>query len=261
MQTGRAVISLSNTTAVNGDRIEGREGFAEFVTGEWVGDLTHLTPNRGYRVVSNNAGVLNYYGIAGNPDARQGVTHTMAVDEPLFGIKEQATDTGWKIDEHAYPETMYMTGIIAGNKLDSDEAHVIGAFVGDECRGVAVPQKIDGEYRYFMVVYGRPTDEVVEFRIIDNQTGQQHTVASTTTFVSGKNHGSYARPYTWDIDAEESVSELSSAMKVYPNPMRETTTIVYEISETSPVIVTITDLNGREVKRLAEGVQQAGNIN
>jgi hypothetical protein len=44
----------------------------------------------------------------------------------------------------------------------------------------------------------------------------------------------------------------------YPNPANPTTTIIYELAASVPVRLSIFDLLGRQVRRLAEGVQSAG---
>ena len=53
---------------------------------------------------------------------------------------------------------------------------------------------------------------------------------------------------------EESVpSEASLALKSYPNPFNNTTTILFTLSEASHIRLTVYDALGRQVERVADG--------
>ena len=49
-----------------------------------------------------------------------------------------------------------------------------------------------------------------------------------------------------------------SLMDAYPNPFNPVTTIRFAVAESSPVKLIVYDILGREIKRLAEGVREAG---
>jgi len=63
------------------------------------------------------------------------------------------------------------------------------------------------------------------------------------------------------IDYDFEIDNLASDFYLhanYPNPFNSQTAIVYRLSESAPVKLIIYDLLGREIKRLADGIQRAG---
>lgn len=259
--TGRAVISLSNTTATNGDQVQGQEGFAEFLDGEWIGSLTHLSPGQGYRITSTQTGTLNYFGIAGYSPKAAPAAKVPLLESPLFEIREHAAQKGWKVNANSYPETMYITGVMEDNALDSEQEHIIAAFAGEQCRGVAVPQRIDGRLYYFMTVYGHNTGEELSFKLIDGQSGKQYLLDNMLGFAPGQSEGAYKTPYAWKIGREMEELQASGDYRLYqayPNPFSEFTTIGYELPEASEVEITVSDMTGRRIKTLVKTRQEEG---
>jgi hypothetical protein len=53
-------------------------------------------------------------------------------------------------------------------------------------------------------------------------------------------------------------NELKSSITIFPNPATEFVTVEYELSKTSSVVVTITDINGKIISQEARGNQMAG---
>jgi hypothetical protein len=57
---------------------------------------------------------------------------------------------------------------------------------------------------------------------------------------------------------EEALPEGYALRQNYPNPFNASTTILYELGDSSPVTLTVYDLLGRKVATLVDGVQAAG---
>lgn len=53
-------------------------------------------------------------------------------------------------------------------------------------------------------------------------------------------------------------NELNASISIFPNPATEFITVEYELTKTSPVVVTITDINGKIISQEARGNQMAG---
>lgn len=113
---------LSNLDVEEGDMVVGLEGFAQVDNeGQWIGSLETLVPGKGYMLYSNSDKTFRF---AVNP----------VVEDPS-GEVPGAVETPWAVDIHRYPSVMPMTAVIT----DADASdYVVGAFVGDECRGVGV---------------------------------------------------------------------------------------------------------------------------
>ena len=57
-------------------------------------------------------------------------------------------------------------------------------------------------------------------------------------------------------DDEVVVDERTQEMRGYPNPFSQSTTIEYTLTEATEVVLTVTDVTGREIKKLVNGASQ-----
>ena len=92
----------------------------------------------------------------------------------------------WQYDVYRYPDNMTIVAQVA----DVEEQVTVGAFCGDECRGIGrwVNDKL------FIGVQGSASsDEVISFRCYDSTTDNIVPVAETILF-DGDSHGSLAAP-------------------------------------------------------------------
>lgn len=252
-----AMLSLRNTTLQNGDQILGMDGFAEYLNGSWIGSLTHLYPNQGYKLNLAVNGELNYTGLANGNVARWSDLGEYAispdVEAPIMKIVDEAKRLGWGSQYAMYSSTMYVTGIVDMIYGENMESKIIGAFVDDESRGVGIPQMINGQWYLFMVINGENRGEEIKFRLIDQSTHEQVLLENKMSFQAGSSLGTYDHPYEWLIPENNQYS-LSN----YPNPFNESTTIEYALPETEYVELVIRDMNGRVVNTLFKGTQIEG---
>lgn len=85
------------------------------------------------------------------------------------------TDSPFAFDCHRYADVMTIVATASG--LDDASHCTIGAFVGDECRGIGT--YADG--RFFIGVNGEPRD-IVTFRAYDSAADEWYNIAETLTF-------------------------------------------------------------------------------
>jgi hypothetical protein len=103
----------------------------------------------------------------------------------------QTDSIPWQYDAYAYPD---VTAVIArlepGGLLPVVADCVVGAFCGDECRGVG--RMVDG--LLFISVYAS-ADEVslINFRAFDTMTAQE-IVLDEHMMADGQLHGTYSQP-------------------------------------------------------------------
>ncbi len=246
-----ALRSLTSTTISEGDRIERRGLSAEYTVADgWTGSLTHLTPGLGYFYTATNDGILNYSGIASsNPasTARQANSN----GEVEISYLDKAGRLGWEMNPNAYARFMYMTAVLNAEQLDTSREYTIAAFIGDEVRGVAKPQLIDGQYHYFMGIGANESAEVI-FKLfdgekvvtLDNEEAFDHTV------LLGAMKAPYVLSYTPNSETEEVVLNgvlgLSLGQNI-PNPMTDATQISYSIPEDGHVDISLYNVLGQKV--------------
>ncbi|WP_459212811.1 LamG-like jellyroll fold domain-containing protein [Aquimarina rhabdastrellae] len=242
--------TMTTTTISEGDRIERRGLSAEYTEDDgWVGNLTHLTPGLGYLYTATNDGILNYSGVASNSAsaARQANSN----GEVEISYLDKAHILGWEMNPNAYARFMYMTAVVDAAQLDASREYTIAAFIGDEVRGVAKPQLIDGQYHYFMGIGANESAEVI-FKLfdgekvvtLDNEEAFDHTV------LLGAMKAPYVLSYTPDNEAEEVVLNgvlgLSLGQNI-PNPMTDATQISYSIPEDGHVDISLYNVLGQKL--------------
>ncbi|MFA8299121.1 MAG: LamG-like jellyroll fold domain-containing protein [Hyphomicrobiales bacterium] len=269
MMTSEALKSVSSKTAENGDVVSGREGFAEFVDGSWVGSLTHLVPGLGYRLQVAQNGVLNYFGIskadreaAGGGNVKSsGVVDYIArdVEKPLTSVKTEAYNMGFDLKPEAYSHFMHIEGVVEGDPFISEHPQLVLAYINGVPAGVATPQKIDNKWFYYMSVYSNSPKEV-EFRLIDRQTSRAYQIDGDLDFVDGHVEGSNSHPYEFKL-GEQLAPENGYDTELYqntPNPYHDITIIGYDVNVDGPVKVILNDMLGQSYGYIVDEVQSAG---
>lgn len=142
-------------------------GFATYSQGTWTGDLKVLNPGTGYlyKSGSNKAFVYNVLSTVANPKA-------------LYAARLEVETAPWTVNCHQYPDMMPMVATIVDSKGNvMTDAYFVGAFSGEECRGVG--RYADG--MLYLSVYGQG-NETLSFTLYDATTMESEEMTSTVTF-------------------------------------------------------------------------------
>ena len=160
--------ALSDYSPTEGDAIIGLDAFATYEDGKWEGTLTSLSPGQAYMVKCGTAQSFHWNSLS-TPTSR-----TRRYKAP---VAEFAPNSPWTSDIHAYPN---VSGIIATIEINGtpvmNDNYTLGAFCGDECRGVA--QHLNG--LFYMNIHGED-GETITFNFIDEE-GQIHQANQTLSF-------------------------------------------------------------------------------
>ena len=114
-----------------------------------------------------------------------------------MGKRNWLIDSPWGFDSHAYSSAMPVTGeVFSDGTKASDGDYVVGAFVGDECRGIG--QWKNG--RVMMNVYGE-NSEAVHFIAYDVVEERYYEIVEEVNFTPD-NQGSWYFPMTMTISSE-----------------------------------------------------------
>ena len=188
--------ALENLQASEGDRLLWQDGFAEYDGMVWQGDFT-MQPGMGYMYYSKKDVVLAY----------SLATETTAGSRR--SEQDMQEELPWEYDAHACPDVMTMVAVMAETEqVAAAQSVVIGAFVGEECRGVGrwVGDKL------FITVHGTlDKDEVVGFRAFDVQSGELLPIKEVFNF-DGQCLGSLSTPVVLHIsNAATSIEQLKRA--------------------------------------------------
>lgn len=174
-------IFINTTDLSEGDRIVSKNGgFAEYNGTEWEGDLQIMQPGEGYLYYTSNAGrsvSLNgeFQWNAKDDDAVDPANPDDSNNDDSQGAKRMTTSvmqSPWNYDASMWRDNMSI--VAAGNGL---EGCIVGAFVGDECRGQG--RLVNGNF--FITVHGQG-GETVGFRLFNTSNGDIYPIAETLPF-------------------------------------------------------------------------------
>ena len=110
-----------------------------------------------------------------------------------------AQDSGWSVNEpdYQYDMTAYIELSLGGAVVDDYSNYEVGAFVGNECRGVAkVDSKNGYTWLYLRIWSNEASGESIELKTYDKTTGKTYRVLETIDFVSQSMVGQPSSPMT-----------------------------------------------------------------
>ena len=110
-----------------------------------------------------------------------------------------AQDSGWSVNEpdYQYDMTAYIELSLGGAVVDDYSNYEVGAFVGNECRGVAkVDSKNGYTWLYLRIWSNEASGETIELKTYDKTTGKTYRVLETIDFVSQSMVGQTSSPMT-----------------------------------------------------------------
>jgi len=196
--------ALSKLEAEEGDMLIGQDGLATYSEGQWQGTLMEMNPGQGYMYRSAS-------------DKNLFLNATAQSSSRRMNAKSQVQNTelpeAWTVDKRKYPNVMGVIGQLwNGNTQEDATEWQLGAFCGDECRGIS--QAVNG--MLMMNVYGMGGEQI-SFRVLNQQTGEQLNVSNLEDF-RPEVLGTMAQPYELHIGAPtgmKTVAMPSQATSVY----------------------------------------------
>ena len=147
----------------------------------------------------------------GNYDATIGLQGNNGIQEPMrIVMKVRGEKPQWTVDPTLYEHQMnYIGQVRIGGILIENSESMVAAFIGDECRGVASPERVRGAAYVTMTVYGNGDTDAgkpISFRIWDASAGIAYTdvrinafngAAIENTFQLNAVRGSFDQPVIW----------------------------------------------------------------
>jgi hypothetical protein len=233
--------ALASIPKQAGDIIKSQSSFAQYVDANigWVGSLTHLKPLHGYMLKTASAGSLIYpaSGFSGDPISTRGGETSM----PAL----------WSVDATMYEHNMTLIGMFQYGNANATVANMeLGAFVGDEIRGVAQAVYIENldAYMFFMTSYANTIGEQFHFKLYDPATGEVQDMAERMNFSPNLHQGSIVTPLPFTLQATGTTEASGEQMfEVSPNPFRDETVCRFVLLHDQDISMSISDLNGVEM--------------
>jgi hypothetical protein len=285
MSVGTALADLVTRGLLNGDEIlKGRDAFAEW-NSDWFGTLETMSPGQGYRLYLEDPALPStffYPGGAPTPIAagsvgegsmptRRGAPVDAARRVPSLGAGNEAARAetpatnaaGWQLDAGRFEHNMTMIAYLQGGGIDWNSGeNLLGAFVGDECRGVVPLMLVARLDRHlaFATLHSNVVDgETIRFRAFHAASGTIHDVTETMVFHADVPAGTIREPIA--LTARPARGTLPAAFHLAaarPNPFTHATAFHFELPEPQRVVLKVYSVAGQEVCTLADGDYPAG---
>jgi hypothetical protein len=240
------------------DVIKSQNRFASyFGNGMWIGSLTSMQPGNGYMYYSNGLTprMFNYPSVALRS----------------LGLRSAAEEQEykWSADYTRFPTSMTITAIVLDNDVPMESDRVeVAAFCGDDCRGSAMLQYVEGvarPYLGFLMIHGEDGDEIT-YRVFDHATQTEYAASGPADrFHSDGIYGNLLEPAVVKTSGATGNDRLENGLIIYPNPVKDRLFIRRDAQQLERVEVV--DLGGRlilleedftgealDVSRLEKGV-------
>ena len=187
--------AMTNFTATEGNILKGQDGFAVYDGTQWTGSLTEMHPGQGYQLYSPYSTSFTYPTTA--------LTQSLSVETNYSTVmnanarRAQVTTLPEEVDRRKYANNMCVIADVKKNDVVSNsEAYIVGAFAGDECRGIS--SLVNG--KYFITIYGN-AEEPIDFDVFDSTKREYINSQGSLTF-SDKAAASVATPTEVMIDTD-----------------------------------------------------------
>jgi hypothetical protein len=192
--------AMSERTNVTGDFIKNQSGYAFYVDSDtgWIGSLRFMNPGEGFMLYANSSGSFEYpeYDIRYDDDYPE--------YEPT--VLRDAPD--WSVNPQDYEYTSSLTiELLNGGVPATNGNYMIGAFVGEECRGSATSIEVFGTWLYFLTVFSNTQNEEINLKVYDANTDEIIDPEESFTFINDQILGSPSTPYELEIAGTLSIPQ------------------------------------------------------
>lgn len=246
LEINEALSSLEDNNYVSaGDLIKSQSSFAQYITTPlytgWIGNLNYMVPMQGYQIN------LKKQGVSGQ------LVYPASSQRSASGKAQRGSKlTFWEVNPTEFENSATLIGMlkIDGNN-QTDSLMELGAFVGEEVRGVAEAIYAEplGAYFFFLTYYSNQSGETVYFKLFNEQSGQVLQLNESLSFLPDQHQGTLESPFPFTLGVVTAMPGfvLGNTFSIHPNPFREGTTFRFISDRADHVQFKIIELNGREV--------------
>ncbi len=206
ISVNQALANLANV--LTGDLVKSQGGYSQYLEGYgWFGSMLFMNPGKGYMLKTASAGSFTY------PDyaiARDGQEDVYARDvERLRDLSD------WNVDPGDYEFTSNITAVaLLNDSLLNLSNMILGAFWGDECRGVAAPVQVVDKWVFFLTQYSNLPNQMLSYKLYLADGGITYTALETLPFVNNQVLGDPLVPFQFNFGQPDLSEPRNLALSV-----------------------------------------------
>ncbi|WP_162164197.1 LamG domain-containing protein [Xylanibacter brevis] len=179
-----------------GDIVKSQTAFAIYTDGDWVGNLTAVTPGEGYLYKSEAA-----------------TNKTFTYPKPAVSGRKNvarrvAQHNGLRTHQHGDNMTMIAT-VMDGDQLVEDAE--VSIYAGTDLRGLSGQAVTDG--KHFIVIDGKKGQADMLTFVVKTTEGEYY-LTQTELFEADANMGSVAAPYVLQLDEATSIASALNGLTI-----------------------------------------------
>ncbi len=196
--------ALANYLPQEGDKLVGLDAFATYENGQWYGSLKTLQPGQAYLLYTSQPQEFCWQSLSPMRSRSKRYAPAQPNQDELLNLQSSI----FNVDIHAYPDVMTMVATVdADEGISLEEPYHVGAFCGDECRGVGV---LEGGL-LFMNIHGEVGQDQLVFRLLDAQ-GEVYCSSGCVLFQSERQLGTVQKPYPLWFATQDVIDEIKPAV-------------------------------------------------
>lgn len=205
----------------------------------WVGTLSYLTPNQGYK--------YKYI-----PLGDAAVSQVLFYPEEGTLLKSAGAQNGKPIEASIPDWSIYQVNMPLVALLDGvpeqKEGDVVFVYSEGELRGEASPVRlVTGQLLYFITIYGNQVNDKLEFRYA-NSKNEQFEILEELEFNATAVEGSLDQPFILTVNSKPDLGFITDiSCNIYPNPFNNKFSIVVVQPEDSDVEIEIFNVIGERI--------------
>ena len=227
--------ALAGITPTAGDVLKSQTSSTVYIGTTWAGSLNTITPGMGLMYYSKKTSNMTLvYPTAKGEETKPNLT---------------PENNHWQPDMAAYPDNMTVLAVVEMNDMElQGENYELAAFANGECRGSVQLLYIEPLNRYMAILtVAGDAETELRFGLYDVTTGEEYLNANETlTYQSNAIVGDLDAPLTIRFRSNTGLDELSSMVKVYPNPVDRGTQFSVDLptKQTETVRVEVLNMMG-----------------
>tara|TARA_Y100001970_G_C14168627_1_gene822789 strand:- start:779 stop:1744 length:966 start_codon:yes stop_codon:yes gene_type:complete len=246
-----------------GEALESVSEIAEFISSQssgtatnygaygWYGSLEMLEPGNGYLLDMDSPGTLLY------PEFNS-LTRSLESKREIT-LSDNLSSWDFSYSSYEFVGTVHIS-------IDNDQTSdndLVGAFVNEECRGVAerIYFPFNDSYMFILQVYSNDLNgEELTFKYYNSSSDQIVHFTEKLHFENNMVIGDGFNTFSLLNEINDSyINPLIFGLnEAYPNPFNPVTSLKYTMEESGFVRILIYNVNGQVVSELINGYREVG---